>query len=83
MMREHVLTEPNLFTNTTINPPNLSDSPEYRKEIRVETPVNMPKQPVIEQIVLPEQPSRNVSKIMIFYSDNTFETFTPEKNKKD
>lgn len=45
--------------------------------------VNIPKQPVIEQIVLPEQPSRNVSKIMIFYSDNTFETFTPEKNKKD
>lgn len=83
MMREHVLTELNLFTNTTINPPNLSDSPEYRKEIRVETPINTSKQPVIEQIVLPEQPVRNVSKIMIFYSDNTFETFTSEKNKKD
>ena len=83
MMREHVLTEPDLFTKTTINPSNQPDSPEYRKEIRVETPVNIPKQPVIEQIVLPEQPSRNVSKIMIFYSDNTFETFTPEKNKKD
>lgn len=83
MMREHVLTNPDLFSNTTINPSNQPDSPEYRKEIRVETPVNTVKQPVIEQIVLPEKNNRNVSKIMIFYSDNTFETFTPEKNKKD
>lgn len=83
MMRQHVLTNPDLFTNTTINPSNQPDSPEYRKEIRVETPVNTVKQPVIEQIVLPEKNNRNVSKIMIFYSDNTFETFTPEKNKKD
>lgn len=83
MMREHVLTNPDLFTNTTINQSNQPDSPEYRKEIRVETPVNTVKQPVIEQIVLPEKNNRNVSKIMIFYSDNTFETFTPEKNKKD
>ena len=34
MMREHVLTEPNLFTNTTIIPSNVQDSPEYRKEIK-------------------------------------------------
>ena len=83
MIREHVLTEPNLFTNMLENRPNVQVVAENRKEIGVETPVNTPKQPVIEQIVLPEQPSRNVSKIMIFYSDNTFETFTPEKNKKD
>ncbi|WP_210095861.1 helix-turn-helix domain-containing protein [Parabacteroides goldsteinii] len=82
MMREHVLTEPNLFTNTTIIPSNVQDSPEYRKEIRVETPVNTTKQPVIEQIVCQDKPSRNVSKIMIFYSDNTFETFTPRKKQR-
>ncbi|MCC8144218.1 MAG: transcriptional regulator, partial [Tannerellaceae bacterium] len=36
------------------------------------------------QSVIPiERPERKVSKIMIFYSDNTFETFTTEKNKKD
>lgn len=83
MMRVHVLTDPDLFTNTAVNPSNVQESPEYRKEIRVDTPVNTIKQPVIEQIVLPEKSSRNVSKIMIFYSDNTFETFTPEKNKKE
>lgn len=83
MMREHMLTNPDLFTNTTVNTSNVQETPEFRKEIGVETPVNAIKQPVIEQIVLPEKSSRNVSKIMIFYSDNTFETFTPEKNKKD
>ena len=83
MIREHVLTEPNLFTNTTIIPSNVQDSPEYRKEIRVETPVNIQKQPVVEQVICQEKPSKNVSKIMIFYSDNTFDTFVPEKNKKD
>lgn len=83
MVRQHVLTNPDLFTNTTINPSNGQDFPEYRKEIRVETPINSPKQPVIEQIICQEKNPRNVSKIMIFYSDNTFETFTSEKNKKD
>lgn len=83
MMRQHVLTNPDLFTNVPINAPEEQETPEYRKEIRVETPVNTPKQPVIEQIICPEKPSRNVSKIMIFYSDNTFETFTAENKKKD
>lgn len=83
MMRQHVLTNPDLFTNTVINQPGGQETSEYRKEIRVETPVNTPKLPVIEQIICTEKSSRNVSKIMIFYSDNTFDTFTPEKNKKD
>ena len=56
---------------------------ENRKEIGVETPVNIQKQPVVEQVICQEKPSKNVSKIMIFYSDNTFDTFVPEKNKKD
>lgn len=83
MTRQHVLTEPNLFTNMAINQPDPKVVPEYRKEIGVEMPVNTPKQPVIEQITYQDKPSKNVSKIMIFYSDNTFDTFVPEKNKKD
>ena len=51
--------------------------------LTVETPVNIQKQPVVEQVICQEKPSKNVSKIMIFYSDNTFDTFVPEKNKKD
>lgn len=83
MMREHTSIEPDLFTNTTIFPSTVQRTPEYRKETGVETPENIQKTPVIEQIIPIERSSKNVSKIMIFYSDNTFETFIPEKNKKD
>lgn len=83
MMREHVFSEPDLFTNTMIFPPDVQAEPEYRKEIRVDTPVNTHKSTVVEQVMHIEKESRNVSKIMIFYSDNTFETFTPEKKNKD
>lgn len=83
MIRNLIQNEPDLFTNTPINPPEVQVVPENRKEIRVDTPVNSLKQPVIEQIIQEEKPSRNVSKIMIFYSDNTFDTFVPEKNKKE
>ena len=83
MIREHVLSECNLFTNMLENRPNVQVVAENRKEIGVETPVNIQKQPVVEQVICQEKPSKNVSKIMIFYSDNTFDTFVPEKNKKD
>lgn len=83
MIRNLIQNEPDLFTNTPINPPEVQVVPENRKEIRVDTPVNGVKQPVIERIIQEEKPSRNVSKIMIFYSDNTFDTFVPEKNKKE
>lgn len=83
MIRNLIQNEPDLFTNTPINPPEVQVVPENHKEIRVETPVNCVKQPVIERIIQEEKPSRNVSKIMIFYSDNTFDTFVPEKNKKE
>ena len=83
LIRELVLTEPILFTNMLENRPNVQVVAENRKEIGVETPVNIQKQPVVEQVICQEKPSKNVSKIMIFYSDNTFDTFVPEKNKKD
>lgn len=83
MVREQVTMQPDLFTNTSINPPEVQVVSEYRKEMRVDTPVNSAKHPVIEPIIQIERASKNVSKIMIFYSDNTFETFTPEKGKKE
>ena len=83
MERKHSSTQPDLFTNTSINPPDVQVVPEYRKEMRVEIPSNSHEHPVIEQITYPERLSKNVTKIMIFYSDNTFETFTPEKGKKE
>lgn len=83
MLREHASTEPDLFTNTIKSTPDVQVTPEYRKENGVDTSVNSHKTPVIEKVICKEKPSKNVSKIMIFYSDNTFDTFVPEKNKKD
>ena len=58
MIREHVLTEPNLFTNMLENRPNVQVVAENRKEIGVETPVNIQKQPVVEQVICQEKPSK-------------------------
>lgn len=79
MMKNEVVSEPLLAENTSKNTSHLQVMPEYRKEIAVETPSNEYKQPVIEKIICKDKPSKNVSKIMIFYSDNTFDTFIPEK----
>lgn len=83
ILREHS-TEPSLlFEQTPVNPSNQPKDLEYRREMGVETTVNSYKQPINEPVMRIERTSRDVSKIMIFYSDNTFDTFTPEKNKKD
>lgn len=79
MMKKEAISEPALAENTSKNMPHQQVTPEYRKETAVEIPSNEYKQPVIEKIICKDKPSKNVSKIMIFYSDNTFDTFIPEK----
>lgn len=66
-----------------INPSDGQAALEYRKEIRVDTPVNTVKPPVVEQIIQQGTETRKVSKIMVFYSDDTFDTFVSTKNKKE
>ena len=83
MVRDHMSTQPDLFSNTAINPSGGQAALEYRKEMRVNTPVNTVKPTVVEQIIQQETATRKVSKIMVFYSDNTFDTFVSEKNKKE
>lgn len=75
--------QPSLFDEPAIIKPTQQADPEYRKEIGVEKPVHSTKNTETEHIIYQERQSKNVSKIMIFYSDNTFETFTPDKNKKE
>ena len=83
MIHQAVSIEPDLFKNTAINPPEVQTAPEYRKENKVETHVNDTKHTVLEPVIHHEKTNKVVSKIMIFYTDNTFETFIPEKIKKD
>lgn len=83
MIRPQLIAQPDLVTNTSVNPSQVQPVTEYRRETKVETPVNSGKMTGLEQIIHMEKTNRNVSKIMIFYTDNTFETFMPEKNKKE
>lgn len=69
--------------NTPVNPSDRSLFPEYRKENGVDTPVNLTQPPVVERIIHQDNKCKKVTKIMIFYSDNTFDSFISEKSEKE
>jgi Plasmid maintenance system antidote protein len=89
MMRKSIMTsvaEPDLFSNVSTSPiiqPEVQSVSEYRKENVVKTPSNTNKQAEIEPVIVRQVVSKKVSKIVVFYSDDTFETFIPEKTKKE
>ncbi len=83
MYKEKMFGTPDLFTNAATIPDQSTNVPKYRKEIESNPPINVTKVPHIEEVRIVEKPSKNVTKIMIFYSDNTFDTFIPEKKALD
>lgn len=76
-------TQPDLFGNTTANSPTPRVDSEYRKEMGVKATENTPKQTEKEVVIRTELVAKKISKIVIFYADETYETFIPEKGKKD
>ena len=74
----HVI-QPDLFSNPSYTQQEKKNIPEYRKEIKDKKPINQPKKTENEDIIYTETPVKKVVKIMIFYTDNTYETFNPEK----
>lgn len=72
------LNEPNLFTQAAISPTVTPQDIEYRKEIIVEDSQKKDETPEKEQIIYQKLPERKISKIIIYYSDNTFETFNAD-----
>ncbi|MBP1616410.1 MAG: hypothetical protein H6Q14_237 [Bacteroidetes bacterium] len=66
------------FENEIVRP-NAGDSNLYRRENELKQP-QMPIQPIVNQpIEMHRKEDRKITKIIIYYSDNTFETFDPEK----
>lgn len=65
--------------NTLLFPDEETEVPEYRKEMESNHPPKPMEAPQIQQIKIVEKPSKKVVKIMLFYSDNTFDTFIPEE----
>lgn len=67
-----------LFSQPNINPSKPTEESEYRKETIVETPQNTTEHTENKPVIYPKTPERKVSKIIIYYSDNTFETFNAD-----
>lgn len=68
-----------LFTENTENPSNGPEESENRKEMTAKTLPNEPKEIVKQEIIYKERPPRKITEIRIFFDDNTYETFKPEK----
>ncbi len=68
-----------LFADNLENPSDESNETENRKEISSEMPLTAPKEVVKQEIIYKERPPRKIVEIRIFFDDNTYETFKPEK----
>lgn len=68
-----------LFAENSENPSNGSKESENRKEMTLGMPQKEPKEIVKQEIIYKERPLRKITEIRIFFDDNTYETFKPEK----
>lgn len=68
-----------LFAENAKNPTEEAGRAENRKEIALETHKNTPKEIVKQEIIYKERPPRKITEIRIFFDDNTYEIFKPEK----
>ena len=70
---------PSLFDENAINTSNISAEREYRKEMPLREPDYNTKERVKQEVKYIERPPRKITEIRIFFDDNTYETFRPEK----
>lgn len=70
--------EPDLFTQNVISTPIDQQGSQYRKEIIVEQAKKDTEYTDNKQVTHQKLPERKISKIIIYYSDNTFETFNAD-----
>ena len=71
--------QPSLFDENRVNSSRESTIPENRKEMPLRNAENTPKEIVKQEIRYIEKPARKITEIRIFFDDNTYETFRPEK----
>lgn len=70
--------ELDLFAQAAISSASSQQENEYRKEIIVEQPNKYNETTENKQVIYQKAPDRKISKIIIYYSDNTFETFNAD-----
>lgn len=61
------------------NLPLWANGEKNRKENESESPQNGGKDIVRQEVIYKEKPSRKITEIRIFFDDNTYEIFKPEK----
>lgn len=70
---------PDLFAENPTNQDNLAEASKYRKEFGVKTPEKSTKQTKNQEITSNKSEYKKIEKIIIFYTDNTFTTLTPDE----
>ena len=76
---EDIGTDYPLFAENAENAAKGTDEAENHKEIPLESAQKHTKEIVKQEIIYKERPPRKITEIRIFFDDNTYETFTPEK----
>lgn len=71
--------EPDLFENTNVNAGSRTNVSEYAHRNRVERVENTFQIPKIQEIKPEKETTKKIDKIMIFYNDKTFMSFSPEE----
>jgi len=71
--------QPSLFDENALNPSEYPDKSEYRKEIDSNKGNFDIKSAVKQEVIYIEKPTRKITEIRIFFDDNTYEIFKPEK----
>ena len=69
--------------NIAKNLPQIQVVPEGHQELPFQESRNELENSEKTWAVSVEKPSKTVSKIMVFYSDNTYDTFVPEKQESE
>lgn len=72
--------QPDLFSQSSVSPPISPAETEYRKENIVDQAQNTLEKPINQTIIYQKAAERKISKIIIYYSDNTFETFNADNS---
>jgi transcriptional regulator with XRE-family HTH domain len=79
---EKIRIEPDLFAEKSANPVKPASAPKETKEIEVKPKEIIPEKVVNKEIKTPDFTpvftSKKIDKIMILYSDKTFESFSPD-----
>ncbi len=84
MLKKEILSsnhpkQPSLFDQVATNPTKTETETKYHEDNQPKSIQNIPQQSVNELKEIRIPTTKKITKLVIFYSDNTFDTFAPDK----